>query len=127
MTKKEAINFRRNVKQLMATNDVKGPQLAEICGVTRSTISGWLSGKYLPSGIKIVKIAKYFHVSINYLLGKDTTPYEAPAIITTIDEAIDFLNHFNILKGMDVNQKNDEEWINLAVSIHVILKMNGMI
>lgn len=127
MTKKEAINFRRTVKQLMADNKTTGTQLAEVCGVNKSTISCWLSGAYLPSGIKIVKIAKYFHVSVNYLIGKDTTPYETPTTITTIDEAIDFLNHFNILKGMDVNQKTDEEWINLAVSIHVILKMNGMV
>lgn len=127
MTKKEAITFRRTVKELMQKNNVTGVQLAEVVGVNKSTISEWLNGKYLPSGIRIVKIAKHFHVSVSYLIGKDTTPYETPATITTIDEAIDFLNHFNILKGMDVNQKTDEEWINLAVSIHVILKMNGMI
>ena len=127
MTKKEAIAFRRTVKELMQKNNVTGVQLAEVVGVNKSTISEWLNGKYLPSGIRIVKIAKYFHVSVSYLIGKDTTTYETPTTITTIDEAIDFLNHFNILKGMDVNQKTDEEWINLAVSIHVILKMNGMI
>ena len=83
MTKKEAITFRRTVKELMQKNNVTGVQLAEVVGVNKSTISEWLNGKYLPSGIRIVKIAKYFHVSVSYLIGKDTTPYETPNQLTT--------------------------------------------
>ncbi len=127
MTKQEATLFRRNVKKLMATNKTTGIQLADYVGVNSSTVSEWLSGKYLPSGIRINKIAKYFHVSVSYLIGKETAPYKAPESITNIQEAIDFLTYINVLKGVDVSTKTDEEWIMMAMSIHAILKMNGMI
>lgn len=127
MTKQEATLFRRNVKKLMVTNKTTGIQLAEYVGVNSSTVSEWLSGKYLPSGIRINKIAKYFHVSVSYLIGKETAPYKAPESITNIKEAIDFLTYINVLKGVDVSLKTDEEWIMMAMSIHAILKMNGMI
>lgn len=127
MTKQEALSFRRNVKKLMAANKTTGVQLAEVVGVNNSTVSEWLSGKYLPSGIRINKIAKFFHVSVSYLIGKESAPYKAPESITNIKDAIDFLNYINVLKGIDTNQKTDEEWITMAISIHAILKMNGMI
>ena len=127
MTKKEALAFRRTLKELMQKNGVTGVQLAEVVGVNKSTISDWLNGRYLPSGLKIPKIAKYFHVSVSYLVGKETTPYEIPETITNLKEAIDFLNYLNILRGYDTKQKTEEEWINLALTIHTILKMNGMV
>ena len=127
MTEKEASSFRKNLKELMKKNEVTGVQLAEILGVNKSTISDWLNGRYLPSGLKIPKIAKFFHVSVSYLVGKETSPYQIPNAITNVKEALDFLNYLNVLKGINVSQKTNEEWVSLAVTIHSILKMQGLV
>ena len=56
--------------------------------------------------------------------------YQVPSYIETYDEAVDFLKSLNLLRaygGLDVNQKTEEEVLNLARTIHSVLKMQGVI
>lgn len=45
-------------------------EAADIIGVTRQTVSNWLSGAFTPDIVAICKIADAFNVSTDYLLGR---------------------------------------------------------
>ena len=54
--------------QLCIENHVKPNPVARELQIASSTVSQWKSGA-VPNGETLVKIANYFHVSIDYLLG----------------------------------------------------------
>jgi len=66
--------FVQRLKELMQTNNINSYQLAKGAGVTLSTISVWTLGKSLPSIERLSKVAKFFDVSIDYLIGMDDIP-----------------------------------------------------
>lgn len=126
MNIKESTAFRRTLKQLMSERNITGVEIAELCGVSKVAVSGWLNGAYQPSGIKINKIASYFGVSVNYLIGKEET-YVPPETIDTFEDARAFLKSLNILNRANLKTKSKDEWLALAITIHSILKMQGLV
>ena len=126
MNIKESTAFRRNLKQLMSERNVTGTDIGELCGVSKAAVSGWLNGTYQPSGIKINKIAQYFNVSVNYLIGKEEI-YVAPSSIETFEDAKAFLKSLNIYSKSNSKNKSKDEWVALAITIHSILKMQGLV
>ena len=64
------IKVVNNIKQLMASEHLTQMQLAKCLKVGQSTISEWLSGKNEPSIESLWKLADYFDVSIDYLVGR---------------------------------------------------------
>lgn len=76
-------------------------QLSKTIGVTRQTISQYLNGISEPSYAALVKIADYFDVSLDYLLGRSearTTDLNIKNVceITGLNEhSIDLLNGIN--------------------------------
>lgn len=57
------------INQLLAEKDVKQKDLARKLGVTDNTVSYFVSGARKPNIEQIIKIAKYFNVSTDYILG----------------------------------------------------------
>lgn len=54
---------------LMAQNGITAAKLAREAGITNSLITQWKQRKQKPSAENIAKIAAYFGVSVDYLLG----------------------------------------------------------
>ena len=61
-----AIRFRELLKQTKTTL----PVLAEVVGVSRQAIGQWKDGNTLPDIVSLTRIADYFNVSADYLLGR---------------------------------------------------------
>lgn len=59
------IRFRELCYQSGKTQDA----LADLFGVSRPTLAGWLIGKSTPSINALIRIAQHFNVSADYLLG----------------------------------------------------------
>lgn len=59
------------MKELRAENNLTQPELAKLLGVSNGMISFWETGKYEPTASNIVKAAKVFGVTSDYLLGLD--------------------------------------------------------
>lgn len=60
--------------QLRDAKGCKDAEVARCAGVAKSTLSDWKSGKSNPKQDKLAKIAKYFEVSVEYLMtGKEPT------------------------------------------------------
>lgn len=61
--------FPERFRNLMSLNNVTQGTLAKIIGVKRQSISLWANGETRPDLLSLVKIAKHFNVSTDYLLG----------------------------------------------------------
>ena len=62
--------FPKALRELMQETDTTQPMLAGSIGVTRQTISLYCTGQSTPDIEVFTKIAEYFDVSFDYLLGK---------------------------------------------------------
>lgn len=64
--------FANRVKNLRQSKELNQVQLAERLGVKKQSISNWENDNIMPSVEMLVRIADFFHVSTDYLLGRDT-------------------------------------------------------
>lgn len=60
--------FGNNLKQLRLEKGISQRKLGEIFGVVNQTVSFWETGSREPDLDTLVKIAKYFDVTVEYLL-----------------------------------------------------------
>lgn len=58
------------LKELRKQNKLTQQQLAEMLGVTQAALSGWENEKFEIDNSSLLKCAKIFDVSIDYLLGR---------------------------------------------------------
>lgn len=61
--------FRYRLKELRAEKEIGQVELAKILGVSKGVISLWENGLREPGMNSLILIAKYFNVSIDYLVG----------------------------------------------------------
>ena len=63
--------FGKVLKELRIERKISQRKLGEDLGVVNQTISFWESGSREPDFDTLIKIFKYFNVSIGYLLGEE--------------------------------------------------------
>ncbi len=63
--------FAKRFKELRVNKNVTQTEVSMELGITKATISYYESGKRMPSNLMIRKIANYFKVPVDYLLGMD--------------------------------------------------------
>ena len=63
--------FAKRFKELRINMGVTQTEVSSYLGITKATVSYYESGKRMPSNVMIRKIANYFKVPIDYLLGMD--------------------------------------------------------
>ncbi|MBE6707944.1 MAG: helix-turn-helix transcriptional regulator [Ruminococcaceae bacterium] len=77
--------FRIKLKELRESKGLSQYTFARDFGVSQSAVGNWESGIRLPKADIIEKIAEYFDVSVDYLLGR--TEEKKPSVQS--DEGID--------------------------------------
>lgn len=109
--------------ELMEEKQITAYRLSQETGITQATLSRWKSGKNSPSSETLKILAKYFHVSANYLLGNTSEPYfylDNERIINDInsyddedekDENLIILNR--AAKKMTPEQRKKLSWLSL--------------
>lgn len=65
--------MKNNVKVQRAIANITQAELAEKIGVSRQTINAIEAGKYVPSTVLALKIAKLFEKSVNEIFELETT------------------------------------------------------
>lgn len=63
--------FATRIKNLRQSKELNQVQLAEKLGVKKQSISNWENDNIMPSIDMLIRIADFFHVSTDYLLGRD--------------------------------------------------------
>ena len=61
--------FAERLKQLRTEKNIGQNALAEALGISNASISYWETGKQIPSSEAVFKLAQFFGVSADYLLG----------------------------------------------------------
>lgn len=66
--------FPERIKYLRQTQGINQVQLAEKLGTTKQSISNWENDNIVPSIDMLERIADFFKVSTDYLLGREEKP-----------------------------------------------------
>ena len=83
--------FAKRLKVLRAEKDITQAEFAKIIGVAQQTVGSWEKGKSTPSYELLNKIADYFNVSSDYLLGRESHNVSLSAEQKTILKDFDSL------------------------------------
>lgn len=67
-------SFASRLKELRTSKNLTMESLAKDLGTTRATISNFENEQRKPSLDMIIKLADYFQVSIDYLVGRTDNP-----------------------------------------------------
>ena len=81
------------IKELRLENNLSQSQLAQAIGTNEKTIIRWENGQSEPSAYYLVKLATFFHVRCDFLLGLEDelgqkSYVEAPSTITPEEQKI---------------------------------------
>ena len=84
------ISFSNRLKKLRQKSEMNQADLAKIIGVARTTIANYEQGLRFPQQKTLLRIANYFNISIDYLLG-----YDNNHIGTISDEDLCIIQNMN--------------------------------
>ena len=84
-------------QKLLDMNGVKSADVARATGISNMTFSDWKKGKSTPKMDKIEKIAKYFGVTTDYIIGKKS---EVPSL-SMADEHFELIKLYSSLSEAD--------------------------
>ena len=63
--------MQNRIKDLREDRDLKQSELARSTGIDQRTISNYETGKTKPDSESLIKLADFFDVSIDYLVGRN--------------------------------------------------------
>lgn len=87
-------SFSETLSQLLRQRGVSSKVVSQATGIPTSTLSEWTSGRLPKVGEDVLKLAKFFGVSLEYLItGKE--PEQAILEQLSQSKTIDFLNVHN--------------------------------
>ncbi|MCH5301024.1 MAG: helix-turn-helix transcriptional regulator [Ruminococcus sp.] len=89
-----------NIKKLREARNLSQVQLANALFVTKQSVSNWENGNIMPSVEILEKIADYFFVTTDFLLGRNNKEYIDPLKLNTKEIA-----HIKLLINDLNNQK----------------------
>ena len=72
------MKFGYILRNLRAEKNITGEQLGKILGVPKATVANWETGRNYPNQAVLEKIADYFDVSLDYLMGRTDIKKPAP-------------------------------------------------
>lgn len=91
--------------EIMEQRKLKAKDITSAIGVSSGLISDWKSGKSIPSGNRLMNLANYLNVSVEYLLGSDTVENAADVEFQTEfkqltdDQKADVIKYIEFLKS----------------------------
>ena len=81
------------IRDLREDRDLRQSDLAEATGFDQRTISNYETEKTLPDSYALIRLADFFDVSIDYLVGRtDSDLYSSKKRLACIEQIESFLN-----------------------------------
>ena len=63
--------MKLRLKEIRQIKGLKASDVAEKLSITKNSLSEWESGKRIPPCERIIQLADFYNVSVDYLLGRD--------------------------------------------------------
>lgn len=67
------------LEKLLKERGITAYRLAQETGISTATLTGWKKGRYTPKRDKLQKIADYFGVTVEYLVGAESEDFSKVA------------------------------------------------
>ena len=112
--------FSQKLKQLRENDSISQIRFAKEIGYSQASIAAWENGTREPGIDTLIKIAQFFNVSIDYLVGKTKQEQkkEKPAELTPSE--LTLLDDFRMLPAPEKAQA--QEYIHFLASRHAAKK-----
>jgi transcriptional regulator with XRE-family HTH domain len=81
--------IHKRLEELRNLNNLKQYEVANAIGIVRTTYSSYERGERIPDALTLSRIADYFHVTTDYILGRDYYYSTVPAELIKIANSID--------------------------------------
>ncbi|MBD5384253.1 MAG: helix-turn-helix transcriptional regulator [Ruminococcaceae bacterium] len=72
------MTFGERLRYLLERRDIQQKEIAHQLNITASTFNGYVNDYRLPNLLLIVRMAEFFGVTTDYLLGCESTPESIP-------------------------------------------------
>ena len=73
-------DFSSRLRYAMQYSGMRATDLSELTGISRATISEYMSGRYVPKQRNLGRLAKVLHVQPTFLMGlTEFSPAEKPS------------------------------------------------
>lgn len=94
-------------ERLLAENNCKAADVAKATGIHPSTFSDWKSGKSKPKQDKMVKIANFFHIPLDYLLGEVDVRLDHASVLSDMNAFSRYLKElgWNVIFNKEPHQE----------------------
>jgi len=69
------LTLNENIKRLRLARGLNQVEFAKSMGVSKQCVSNWENDNVMPSIEMLVKIADFFNVTTDYILGRNEKPY----------------------------------------------------
>jgi transcriptional regulator with XRE-family HTH domain len=112
--------FADRLKQLRELKGMSQKEFADDIDATQQTVSRWESGTYEADFDTLIKISKYFSVSIDYLLGIDKLNEEDLKDIETLKSLL--IKKGIMSKDHDMTKDEFEKAIDILKALLPIIK-----
>lgn len=110
------MKFPERLKQLRNEKGLYQKELADIIGVSRPTVTQYENGTRTPDQVTLQKIADFFNISLDYLLGRTDEPSPADKIKSAISDDPVLLSFWDELKEREDLQLMFKQTKNLSPS-----------
>lgn len=112
------------MRKLMEQKSTTQNELAEYLNKTRQSISYYCDGSSSPDWETIVKIADFFNVSTDYLLGRTEDPSRLPSIVDDLGLS---LKAVNTIEGLQIFDIPDNQILFRNASSHALAVLNCLL
>lgn len=112
-----SVDFQKRFRDIIYESDYKKAELVKLIPISQSTLSNALSYGIVPSVKTLIRIADFFDISINYLLGKtDEEDFVKSSTATTFHQRFESLcsekevSHYKVATDCLFNKSSISKW-----------------
>ena len=73
------ISIADRLRELRAAKKLNQDEVAEACGISRIALARYETGTRTPRAVYVARLAEYYGVTVDYLMGRDDIPAPQPA------------------------------------------------
>lgn len=66
------MDIAKQLRHIKQTNNLTQQKMAELTGITQSTMSDWLNGKASPTITNLMNLANNLNITLDYLVGRES-------------------------------------------------------
>lgn len=100
-----SISLRSRLQHLRFEKNITQAQLSDAIGISRMSVSNYESGDRIPDAIVVAKLANFFEVTTDYILGVSEFKNMQEAIELSDSSKFDDVSHYQSYWALDLYRK----------------------